>query len=189
MRSWSLAHPHPRIPAGEGAGIALACRKRAVRMDRGRAGCPQGQSPTGRDRARAVPAVCHRGPAQAGEGEETGQAENPGHQTRWVQFQVSFQSDPSLGALAAGSCVLSCSNSCFFLVLCFSLGIYTSYKTFLHKDKTLIKRLLKVSTSHPVLGGKTVPRARSEQAQLCKGTEFAVWDGLVHTGTRSSCQV
>lgn len=84
---------------------------------------------------------------------------------------------------------VSCSNSCFFLVLCFSLGIYTSYKTFLHKDKTLIKRLLKVSTSHPVLGGKTVPRARSEQAQLCKGAEFAVWDGLVHTGTRLSCQV
>ncbi|NWT06994.1 DEN6B protein, partial [Mionectes macconnelli] len=30
-------------------------------------------------------------------------------------------------------------------------GIYTSYKTFLHKDKSLIKRLLKVSPSHSLL--------------------------------------
>uniref|UniRef100_A0A8C8APF9 DENN domain containing 6B n=1 Tax=Otus sunia TaxID=257818 RepID=A0A8C8APF9_9STRI len=37
-------------------------------------------------------------------------------------------------------------TSAFFLVFVlffFNLGIYTSYKTFLHKDKTLIKRLLK----------------------------------------------
>uniref|UniRef100_A0A8D0FKL0 DENN domain containing 6B n=1 Tax=Strix occidentalis caurina TaxID=311401 RepID=A0A8D0FKL0_STROC len=38
------------------------------------------------------------------------------------------------------------SNFCFFpgfVLFFFNLGIYTSYKTFLHKDKTLIKRLLK----------------------------------------------
>lgn len=78
----------------------------------------------------------------------------------------------------------------FFLIPCFPhLGIYTSYKTFLHKDKTLIKRLLKVSTSHSVLGGKTVPGAWFEQTELSRGAEFTVWDDLVRIGTRLSCQV
>lgn len=130
--------------------------------------------PAGRHRAWIVPAVCDRRPAQAGEGEETGQAEDPGHQTRWVQASGILQDCPfPWGFGSKELCPFVTPD--FFPVLCFSHpGIYTSYKTFLHKDKTLIKRLLKVGNSHSVLGGKTVPRAQFEQTELPRGAELSL---------------
>uniref|UniRef100_A0A8C9MLH4 DENN domain containing 6B n=1 Tax=Serinus canaria TaxID=9135 RepID=A0A8C9MLH4_SERCA len=95
-RSWFSAHPHPRIPAGNGAGIAL-------RVGKGRAGCP------------------------------------------WVQSQQEG-TEPELSLLCVPGDLpkqVKVKKLAKLKTLDTKPGIYTSYKTFLHKDKTLIKRLLK----------------------------------------------
>lgn len=81
-----------------------------------------------------------------------------------------------------------------FVRLFFNLGIYTSYKTFLHKDKTLIKRLLKVSSCcsvlHPLCyDGQTALTAWLRQTKLStRNRLFTVCNDLVkYTWTCLSC--